>query len=572
MLDLRIRLEKFFCPFLDKTYQGPLFNIFTRPPKSSPCDMAFPCFIPAKKSGLSPKAFAECLAKTLPEGGMITRIKAEGPYLNMNIDTKGLLAGFIRELKSSNPFAPLIEPREKYPILIEYSQPNTHKLFHIGHIRNVAVGDSLVRILRYNGRNIISLNYIGDIGAHIARFLWFFKKSGRVLQDFNDGSELGRLYVDSSLYLENLGETEKIRVKKEISEIQKALEDKSCPDLTELWEETRSQSLEYFHDIYRFLNARFDRYYYESEVEQEGIKTIKEYLSRGVFTISQGAVVIELGGNLETFLLLKSDGTSLYSTKDIALALKKEREYHPGLSLYVVGSEQVLYFKQLIETLRRMGFDSHDRLRHVSYELVTLKDEKMSSRYGNIVSFHDLKKAIYDNIMTSYIGSRDWDSDKKKDTLYKIALATIRYGMVSKSLNKKIVFNLEEWLKPEGDTGAYILYTIARINSILARSDKDPHDDLEAISHEPEDIEKSIIISLSEFSYTVLIAEERLDPSILANYIFELCKEFNRFYHQCPVIHTSREGFIFRFNLIKAVKAVLEKGVSLLGFYPVTSM
>ncbi len=572
MLDLRIRLANLLKPYLEGFYPGNLFSIFSKPPKNSSADIALPCFIPAKGSGTSPKDLAARLADAVPPGDLIKSLSPEGPYLNICLDTKLLLSEFAGRLKGTDPFTPFLPQNDKRPVLIEYSQPNTHKLFHIGHIRNVAVGDTLVRVLRYNGRNIVSLNYIGDIGAHIAKFLWFFQRSGRSVEDFRDGTAVGSLYVDSSLYLEALDEKGKKEAREEISCIQKALEDRSSPGLLKLWKITRRQSIEYFDEIYGFLNASFDRFYFESDVEKEGIDLIKEYYKKGVFKKSRGAIVAELGGSLDTFLLLKSDGTSLYSTKDIALALRKDREYNPALSLYIVGSEQVLYFRQLIETLNMMGFEKHDTLRHISYELVTLKDEKMSSRYGNVVSFHDLKKAIYEKILTSYLESRDWEPARKEETLYKIALATIRYGMVSKSLNKKITFNLEEWLKPEGDTGAYILYTIARINSIISKANSQEAINAGYGDYQPEEIERSIIVSLSEFSYMLRLVEEKLEPSLLANYIFDLCKDFNRFYHQFPVLRTSPGEFAFRFSLINAVKAVVEKGISLLGFYPVLRM
>lgn len=574
MLDLRIRLDSILQPYINRYYTGSVSSLFTLPPRNSNADFSLPCFILSKAAKIPPGKIAQSLAEEICPDDLIKNAFAMGPYLNFNIDTKLLLADFIDRLKIDDPFIPDSEPneRDKGPILIEYSQPNTHKLFHIGHIRNVVIGDSLSRIYRYNRYNVVCLNYIGDIGAHIARFLWFFLKKKKDISKFQDGIELGRLYIESSLYLENLTEKDNKEAKREISEIQQALEDRTSEDLLNLWKITREQSLSYFNNIYSLLNAVFDRYYFESEVEQEGIRLIKEYFSKGIFKRSQGALVINLGEKLDTFLVLKSDGTSLYSTKDIALAYKKQQDYNPVLSLYVVGSEQILYFRQLFETLRKMGFSGYDKLRHLSYELVTLKDEKMSSRYGNIVSFHDLWDAICDKIESTYIESREWGREQKKDTLYRIALATIRYGMLSNSPGKKLTFNLEDWLKPEGDTGAYILYTIARINSILSKSPAIPAEAICNTGYVPHPVENGIIINLSEFNNVIRLAQEKLDPSLPANYIANLCREFNKFYHQFPVNKARESEYTFRYFLITAIKTVLEKGVSLLGFSPVSRM
>lgn len=574
MLDLRKRLSNSILPYINKLCKTDSATHFTVPPQNKYGNFALPCFIIARESRSNPAIIAKELSRTIQANDLIKGVSHNGPYLNFNLNTNYMLYHLIKGLHDNNAFIPFCQTADREHILIEYSQPNTHKLFHIGHIRNVAIGDSLCRILKYNNHHITAINYIGDIGSHIAKFLWYINKTDIDLSSISDGTAIGNIYTQSVKYFEALEDNAKFTAREEISKVQMKLEDRSCTTLLGQWHHSRKLSIDYFNEIYTFLNAGFDKFYYESEVEQDGISMVKDLYAKKVLKMSRGAIVAELNGNLGVFLLLKSDGTSLYATKEIALAFKKSNDFNYDKSYYIVGSEQTLYFKQLFETLKLIGFQDHDKLQHLPYELVSLQDEKMSSRYGNIVSFHDLKNSIYDTIKNTYLVNKDWGTEKRESILYRIALATIRYGMVSKALNKKIIFNLEQWLKPEGDTGAYVLYTIARINSILNKSmartsniciDRLYHYD----THEAED---KLMIMLCEFSYTVKIAQDRLDPSILANYIFDLCKALNRFYHQMPVMQAEADPFTFRYYLLYASKEILQKGISLLGFYPVSEM
>ena len=566
MLDIRTRLAKQAEALTGRPAQT-FTGLFNLPPKGQ-ADFCLPCFRLAKELKLPPQDLARQLAENWPLDGIADSAQAAGPYVNFRLHLPALLAAFARE-----PRFPSLVPADQHErLLVEYSQPNTHKAFHIGHIRNVAIGDSLVRLLRYNGHHVTALNYIGDIGAHIAKFLWYYQQQGCPVpeDDTTIGAFMGSIYVRASQTLASLAQEEKEQAQSAISRIQQQLEGRQSPELQELWQRTRRYSLQDFAQIYAFLNTCFDHVYYESDVEQEGIRLVRDLYEQGVLTKSQGAIVADLGEKLGVFLLLKSDGTSLYGTKEMSLAMRKQDTYQPDRSLYVVASEQDLYFRQVQATLRHIGFPGWQNILHLSYELVVLQDQKMSSRVGNIVSFHDLKDAVMERIAREYLADKDWPQAEKDETAYRIALATLRYGMLSKNRNKKVVFNLEGWLRPEGDTGAYILYTITRINSIL---EKCPHiPAVEFPGYAPSDIERSLVMQAAEFSYQVLQAEKKLEPALLANYAFSLCKLFNRFYHNHPVSQAKGNVFAFRFHLIRAVRAVLLKAVELMGFKPVARM
>ena len=549
-----------------------------QPPDPEMGDYAFPCFPLARQLRKGPPLIAKDLAaRIVPRLGAqaaITGVEAAGPYVNFRVSLPEMARQDLAAVLNGSFFG-----RNRagggVKTMIEYSQPNTHKAFHVGHMRNVALGDALVRIVEFNGNPVVAANYIGDVGAHIAKCLWYYQRhrseappaSGR-------GEWLGTQYTAATLMLESAPEAERKRYEAEIGAVLQALEAQTGP-VHELWLETRQWSLDAFDEIYRWLGARFDHVFYESEMG-EGRRIVEEGLARGVFQRSQGAVGADLEAfGLGFFLVLKADGTTLYATKDLALAKIKFERFGIASSIYVVGAEQALHFRQVFKTLELLGYPQAAQCHHLSYGLVMLPEGKMSSRAGTIVAFSRLRAEMDAFIRSHYLDAHqgEWPEEEIAGTARRIAVAAIRYGMVKQDPGRAIVFNLEDWLASEGDTGTYLCYAFTRIQSVLRNAGGLPVDPRADFALLTQDTERRVIRQIHEFNRVVRQAGEQLRPNLLANYLFHLCKEFSRTYVTSPVLRAESPQLArARLALFAATGAVLERGLALLGIVPPSRM
>ncbi len=537
-------------------------------------DYALPCFSFAKTLRRSPvqiaSEFAEKLQKNILPNTPFTSIQARGPYLNFTVSAAAIAEAVLPDIFQGNYFKqPSKMDRER--VMIEYSQPNTHKGFHVGHMRNVALGDSLCRIYRYNGYDVISANYIGDVGAHIAKCLWFYKNhnSDNPPEHYR-GEWLGELYTKAVKKLEGADDQEKIKFQQELSQILNKLETKDDEILGE-WETTREWSMQDFHEIYEWLDVKFDHFFYESELDEEGRKIVIEGKKNGIFQQSEGAIGVDLEAEgLGFFLLLKSDGNTLYSTKDLALAQRKFDQFGVKRSIYVVGAEQTLHFKQVFATLKQMGYMQAENCFHLPYALVMLPEGKMSSREGNVILFSQLRKEIVESIQATHLDEhqKDWSREELDETSKKIAVAAIKYGMLIQDSNKQIVFSMDDWLVSEGDTGTYLVYAYVRIRSIGRKISRkvSPDVDFSLLTHPNE---KKLLRQMLDFNKTVFNSGEQYRPSLLARMLYEFSKDFSRTYNTCSVKHAETEKLqAARLLLFHCVAETLQQGLHLIGITP----
>ncbi|MCZ6749903.1 MAG: arginine--tRNA ligase [SAR324 cluster bacterium] len=554
-------------------------GLVERPPDAAMGDYAFPCFVLAKALRKAPPAIAQQLAAALAAEvaahPLLRSVEAAGPYLNFRVDPAEMARRTLPAILDGSYFrrnaeAPREPPREK--VMVEYSQPNTHKAFHVGHMRNVALGDALVRIFRYNGIEAIAVNYIGDVGTHIARCLWYIRhRAGEPPTETQARGEwLGEQYTAATALLENAPEAGRAAYDREISAVLQQLEAREG-EAAELWQETRQWSLDTFEEIYGWLDAHFDHVFYESEMDRPGKEIVAEGLERGVFVRSAGAVGIDLEPEQLGFLLvLKGDGTTLYATKDLALARIKFERFGIGRSIYVVGAEQTLHFKQVFKTLERLGFPQAERSVHLPYGLVMLPEGKMSSRAGNVILFSRLRREMRAYLLTHYLEAHrgDWTDEEIEETARRIAVAAIRYGMAKQDPAKSIVFNLEDWLQTEGDTGTYLCYTYTRICGVQRHVTEPPRPGAD-FSLLGQPTEQALIRELHDFNRTVARAEANLRPNMVAGALFQICKEFSRTYETSPVKQApTPELRDARLALFAATGQLLKEGLALLGITP----
>jgi arginyl-tRNA synthetase len=536
-----------------------------RPPRPELGDLAFGCFPLAKAQGRSPAEVAAALAPQVRPSALLRGASALGPYLNFQAEPQALLAA-ARQAAAEGALQRSAHPRAER-VMIEFSQPNTHKPFHVGHLRNVVIGDSLVRLHRACGREVIAANYYGDYGIDVAKCLWWLRTHPELVAPSEDRTTfLGQAYVAAN----EDTDTEQVRA------VLHAMETHE-PEVWALYQRTRQWCLDEFADTYRWLGVRFDVAYYESEMEGPASEIVDRYLAQGVFVESDGAIICDLCPDLQVpALLRKRDGTSLYMTWDLALAARKFDQFELDRALYVVGAEQRLHFQQLFLTLQRMGYARAKDCQHVAYELVTLPDGKMSARKGTAVPLSVLRREVAEVIAHRLEGERSRVAPAdREEAARRISVACLKYGMLSVGPNKRVVFDLQEWVNPQGDTGAYLMYGMARIRGLLreARERGLPLDEAAAGPTgfgSPE--ERELLGYLLELPAVIERAADHADPSVLAGWVYDGMRAFSRFWDSCRIFESEPALCVERLQLVALADRVMTAGLDLLGLEPVDAM
>jgi arginyl-tRNA synthetase len=567
-------------------------DLLASPPDPALGDLAFPCFKLAKELRKAPPVIATELAAALSGVTPFEDVRPTGPYVNLRLSP-----GVLAELVLPRLARGLPEPRTQSHgerVMVEFSQPNTHKAFHVGHMRNLCLGDAIVRLLRAEGNDVIAANYLGDVGAHIAKCLWWYldvlDPKDRKPPSEGRGEWLGELYSAASAKIDELEESAKTdelakeqlaAVRARTTEILKQLEARE-PEITAVWMETRSWSLTDFDEIYRWSMVDFDRAFYESEVDEPAHTIVDEFLERGVFHESDGAIGIVNAEikHMPFFMLRKRDGTSLYATKDLALARLKFEEHRIDRSIYVVDSRQSDHFRHVFLTLEKMGFAQAKRCEHVPYEMVELTSGPMATRKGNVILFRALRETMLAHLHERYLAKYrgEWPDDEIDRCAHLLALGAIRYGMLSRDVNQKIVFDMDAWLELEGNTGPYLQYTAARFGSILRKGaesgvvpDKAVLDDDARIGAVlgalVQSEERELLLVLDGLPRAVSQAAAGLRPSVLCGYLHELAKVANRFVNskQCRVLQSEGDIRTARVLLVEATANALRWGLARLG-------
>ncbi len=561
------------------------------PPKSEMGDFAFPCFRLAKAlRSAPPKIAAELAAKLDDEatrGPLIAKATAAGPYLNLELHphetARILLSAWARGERPEYPTT-------NQKVMVEYSQPNTHKAFHVGHMRNVCLGDAIVQLLRATGHEVVAANYLGDVGTHVAKCLWGLEAlvdepppaEGR-------GEWLGAIYARAAIQLEDWETAAKqgdadaaakyAAARERMSEILRGIETRD-PVHYEQWMRTRQWSLDEFEQIYAWAGVHFDRVFYESEVDEPGLKLVDEYLAKGVFVESDGAIGIHNPEieHMPFFMLRKRDGTSLYATKDLALARMKFEEFGIDRSIYVVDARQSDHFKQVFLTLKKMGFAQADLCEHVGYEMVELPDGAMSSRKGNVIMFRTLREQLAAALDRKFFAAlrEEWPAEEIETAIHQVSLGAIKYGMLARDNNQKIVFDMDKWTEVQGgDGGPTLQYVCARTSSLLRKAEERGFTLDEALLRGEvgtaagtlsEPAERALMQALTGLPAAVAASAANLRPTPLCSQLYVIAKAYNRFQQECNVIHQEDRNVVqARLLLVTATREALRWGLSLLG-------
>ncbi|MFH1696597.1 MAG: arginine--tRNA ligase, partial [Candidatus Diapherotrites archaeon] len=377
----------------------------------------------------------------------------------------------------------------------------------------------------------------------------------------NKGEWLGKVYAEASKKVKGNPELEQ-----KMRDLVKELHEGKNKKLNAVWKKTRKWSLDEFSQIYKDFGVKYDRLYFESEVEKLGILAAKELLKKGIAEESEGAIIIDMKKQgLGVFVVLKQDGMPLYSSKDLGLIKLKTKEYKFDRSYHVVGSEQNFYFRQLIKTFGLMGLPQAKKSKHISYELVMLEEGKMGSREGNVITYSELLEKVTGKTKKEVSKRHKGWSGKKIDAVSKsIALAAIKFGMLSRENQKKIIFNWQRATELDGETGPYVQYSYARARSILRKAKTIPKKaDYGLLT---EDLEKGLVTALADFTQILEQSAEHCSPHLLAHYLLRTASAFNSFYQKVHVLNAEdKELRAARLGLVKASTIVLENGLILLG-------
>lgn len=540
---------------------------FVEPPNSDLGDLAFGCFILAKNLKKSPVALALELKTQMELDEQLIRVEAVGPYLNLTLSASFIGQSLLDPILTGVFFQKkLTENSPK--TMIEFSQPNTHKELHVGHMRNACLGQALVHLLRYANYGIISSTFPGDVGTHVAKCLWYLKYVNlEPLPTTDKGEWLGKIYSKANLKLEDeLGTDREAENRDKLTLILQQLEAKSG-EFYDLWKETRQWSIELMKHVYQWAGISFDQWYWESDVDSTSVQFVQKLYADGKLVRSEGAIGMDLEADKLGFcLLLKSDGTGLYATKDLELARRKFQDYQIKKSIYVVDLRQELHFKQVFKVLEKLGFEQAKDCYHLRYNFVELPDGAMSSRKGNIVPLMELVHKMEAMVKSQYLSryKDEWSQDEVNLIATQVAQGAIKYGMLRMDTNKKIVFDMDEWLKIEGESGPFIQYSGARIQSLVRKFGPILNSvQWELLVHPSE---KRLMQMLMGFHSVVLGAAENYKPHLMCTYLYELAKRFNGFYHDCSIGMAETEALKnARLALSEASGLVLQQGLSLLG-------
>lgn len=557
--------EKEVTKILESVGIGKDEIILEKPPQAELGDLAFPCFDLARKEKRSPMVIAEEIAKKIIAKGLVDRVEAKAGYVNFFFDWKKIVELKMRELLKMKDSYGSSKIGKGKTYMIEFAHPNTHKGFHIGHFRNVCLGESLCKLLEFAGHKIYRTNYQGDIGPHIAKALWAFINLHKCKvpkeKEKTKAEWLGELYAEAEKRLQD----EKIAG--EVAEINKKLY-KGDKGIAKLWKETRKWSLDYFDKVYKELGTGFDKFYFESQVGEKGIKITEDALKKGIAERSEGALIINLEKyGLGVFVLVSKEGTPLYPAKDLELAELEFGDFKVDSCIHVVSTEQNLYFKQLFKTFELINSPAANKSYHLAYELVTLKEEKMASRLGNVILYTQLRDKIAEKVLEQMKDRKIKDKEKIAKS---IGIGAMKYGMLKISPEKTIFFDWEEALKIEGDTGPYLQYAYTRCNGILKKAKKwKSNFKTELLT----DQEKELVKLLVKFPETVEQAAKDLRPHYICNYAYDLATTFDKFYEFCPVLKAENDKQKnFRLSLVQATKIVLENALKLIGIEPLEKM
>ncbi|KKQ02109.1 MAG: Arginine-tRNA ligase [Candidatus Roizmanbacteria bacterium GW2011_GWA2_36_23] len=513
----------------------------------------------------NPLQIAVEIKENFPKDKFVEKIDVLKPgFINFWL-SKDYLLQIVGQLDKEVLDIPKFHLGKSKRVMVEFAHPNTHKLFHIGHLRNISTGESIVRLLEAVGNEVIRTNYQGDVGLHIAKCLYGIKKTDTDINDLKTLNEkmefIGKMYTKGTKEYEESDEA-----KNEIIEINRKIYNKD-PEIMILWQETRQWSLDYYNQIYQRVDSHFDRYYFESELPEQAIEISQKALEKGILEKSQGAIVfVGKKYGLDTRVFINALGYPTYEGKELALAEKQLSEFGEiDKTIHVVTPEQTSFFKVTFKVEELINPKKFKNKRfHLIYEWVKLKSGKMSSREGNIIEGGWLLDEAKNKIMSKF--------NCQETTAEILAVAAVKYSFLKTGTRNQIAFDFDESISLEGNSAPYLIYTYVRTQSLLKKAGIGKVTVENTGNSDLNQEELTLLRMLSKFPYTVLSSAKSFSPNLIANYLFELTQAYNLFYQKNPILKADTKTKNFRLSLTRATGFIIKKGMYLLGIKTVERM
>lgn len=527
--------------------------LLEKPKNSEMGDIAFPCFTLAKKLRKAPQQIASELAENI-QANLIQEVKVVGGYVNIFLNQEKLTNDVLQIIMSQKEQYGSISSRHEN-VVIDYSSPNIAKPFSMGHLRSTVIGNALANISEKNGYKSVRINHLGDWGTQFGKLIVAYRLWGdKEAIESAPIQELLKIYVK----FHDMAETDE-SLNEQARAAFKSLEDGENEALT-LWKWFRDASLTEFETIYQILGITFDSYVGEAFYNDKMKPIVQELQDKNLLTLSDGAYVVEMDDQMPPCLITKTDGATLYATRDLAAAIYRHNEYDAVKTFYVVGNEQSLHFKQLFNVLNKMGYEWANELQHVPFGMMLKDGKKMSTRKGKVVLLADVLAEAVETAMQN-IEAKNPNLEKKEKVAKQVGVGAVIFNDLKNDRMNDIDFSLEQMMNFEGETGPYVQYTYARISSILEKGNYEEQSlNFKALG----DYAWPIVVMLEQFPITVQKAFLYADPSQIAKYSLSLARAFNKYYAHTKVL-SDDEYQQMKLAFIHCVAVILKESLRMLG-------
>ena len=567
MLNFKEEIAKLIAQQVEGLELAEIQDMIEVPQDSKMGDYAFPCFKLAKTLRKAPPLIAKGIAEGIADAEIFEKVEQVNAYVNMFISKEAFVKETVEEVMEAGADFGKTNIGEQKPVIVEYSSPNIAKPFHIGHIRSTVIGNSLYKIYDAMGYNVIRINHLGDYGTQFGKMICAYRHWGNKEDVINEPIKTllayyTKFHVEVEEHPELDDEAREIFTKLEHGE----------PEEVELWQWFRDESLKEFTRVYDMLDISFDSYAGESFYSDKMPRFVNELKEKGLLEESRGAQIVDLEAEgLGAALITKSDGSTLYITRDIAAAVYRKETYDFVKNIYVVASQQNLHFQQWFKILEKMGYEWSKDCVHIPFGLVSLAEGTMSTRHGRVVFLEDvLNKAVEKTKEIIREKNPDATEEYVDEVAKAVGIGAVIFQELSNNRIKDYVFNWDKVLNFDGETGPYVQYTHARCASVLRKAG----DEVVAKAKALENIDYKYLTSESaydlakmiyKFPAVVVDAGEKYEPSIVTRHIVDMAQGFNRFYHDEHILTDNEDEKVAKVALVLAAKEAIKNGLALLG-------
>ena len=539
---------------IDGVDEDEIYSSISLPPNSEMGDFALPCFKFAKILRKSPAIIAEELKNSYKTDNIINEVSAVNGYLNFKVNKTELANSIVSEVLSEGDSFGSSTLGKGKTICIDYSSVNVAKPFHIGHLSTTVLGSALYKLYKFLGYKVVGINHLGDYGTQFGKLICAYKRWGN-----KEEVEKRGIHAINELYVRFNNEADE-KMENEAREYFRLIES-GDRETNEIFEWFKSLTLKYVEGIYQKLGVKFDSFAGERFYTDKMQPIIDELRAKNLLKESEGATIVDLEEyGMTPCLILRSDGATLYATRDLAAAYYRKKTYDFYKCLYVVAYQQNLHFKQVFKVLELMGNEWAKDMVHVAYGMVSLEDGSMSTRKGKVVWLEDVINKCVEKAY-KVVSEKNPDLENKDEIAEKVGVGAVIFGALYNNKIKDIVFSYDKVLSFEGETSVYVQYTCARANSVLAKAEdiRLPNEYL------PNAAEYEVVKSLASFKETLIEASEKYEPSYIARYAVDLAQKFNKFYIDCKILSEQGDTKQFRLALTAATLQILKNALSILG-------